>query len=1071
MVGTASETITLDTTPPHVTISAPVAGAVTAESSVDVSGIVNDIVVGTVNPLQATVAVNGVTAQVANRTYEAMNVPLQLGANTLTATARDRAGNFTSVSTTVTRIPAAGTATLRIVSGDGATGSIRTQLAAPLAVQAFNASGAPIANTPVVFQVITGDGSVSAGSTPGMSAIAVNTNAQGMAQVNYILGSRAGAGNNQVKASATGITATPVFTESATSTGPALIVVDSGGNQSGVVGQALPLPFIAIVTDAGHNRLPNVQVSFTVTQGGGTLNGQNAVNATTDSDGRVEEILTLGPQNGISNNVVTATFAGNAGLPASFTATSYVPGPPQSTSITGVVLDNSSRPIPGVTMRVYQVNNGGSGVPQQVVPSVETNAAGYFNISPAPVGVYKLMADGTTAASGGPFPTLEYDIVTVSGQNNTVGLPIYLQQLKPQNELCVSPSIGGTLTIPEAPGFALTVAPGSAMFPGGSRTGCISVTPVNMDKVPMVPGFGQQPRFIVTIQPVGTIFSIPAQITIPNVDGLKPRAVTEMYSYDHDLASFVAIGSGTVSDDGSVIASDPGVGVLKAGWHCGGDPNSSGSAGSLGVTISPTKIVKGVGTEFNVVASGTPPLDGTYTWELVATQAGDEPDVATLVQSPTCDSMATCTADVKGVKGGKVTLRVHFKCKTNGSEVTADTRITIVQVTSIKVTVPHIVNCSMCAGVAALPDDTFTTINRSTDVTVDTLALPRKSESGNLVCNTTPVNTDPDVLSILKWQIKRNPGSGSVPVLTPSGANATLGFDDQGSFNTFCYTDDNENGSADTNESQISLNLALVAVTVNTLVPTPHSALLKQSTPVADSITISSGTFDHARPDQAGFYLSSTVTLAGGGNDGKLGVDKITVFFMQDFKNDTYVGNYTGSKTAKEVFVCSGAAGTVVCSGSPAFIPFPVIDDDVLYPTGASTPGAVCCHFENPATGVNRSLEWLDSPVFSSTAQQPCDASKTLVSTAGSNNFAVYMLSYGQQMTHSYVAQAEADWTVTVSGAVAADAGGKLIWTKNASSGITATSVTAGYPKNANGAGIMVYGPASIVGSLQTDGR
>jgi hypothetical protein len=101
-----------------------------------------------------------------------------------------------------------------------------------------------------------------------------------------------------------------------------------------------------------------------------------------------------------------------------------------------------------------------------------------------------------------------------------------------------------------------------------------------MDKVPMVPGFGQQPRFVVTIQPVGTMFNPPAAMTIPNVDGLAPRAVTEMYSYDHDLASFVAIGTATVSDDGSVIKSDPGVGVLKAGWHCGGDPNTTGSAGT-----------------------------------------------------------------------------------------------------------------------------------------------------------------------------------------------------------------------------------------------------------------------------------------------------------------------------------------------------------------------------------------------------------------------------------------------------------------------------------------------------------
>jgi hypothetical protein len=53
-----------------------------------------------------------------------------------------------------------------------------------------------------------------------------------------------------------------------------------------------------------------------------------------------------------------------------------------------------------------------------------------------------------------------------------------------------------------------------------------------------------------------------------------------MYSYDHDLGMFTSIGTGTVTPDGSMIASNPGVGVLKAGWHCGGDPNTTGSAGT-----------------------------------------------------------------------------------------------------------------------------------------------------------------------------------------------------------------------------------------------------------------------------------------------------------------------------------------------------------------------------------------------------------------------------------------------------------------------------------------------------------
>ena len=81
------------------------------------------------------------------------------------------------------------------------------------------------------------------------------------------------------------------------------------------------------------------------------------------------------------------------------------------------------------------------------------------------MGAFKLMADGSTAPNG-PWPTLEFDIVTIAGQTIDVGLPIYLPVLDAVNRLCVSETTGGTLTLPQVPGFALTVAPGSATFAG-----------------------------------------------------------------------------------------------------------------------------------------------------------------------------------------------------------------------------------------------------------------------------------------------------------------------------------------------------------------------------------------------------------------------------------------------------------------------------------------------------------------------------------------------------------------------------------------------------------------------------
>ena len=575
---TASIQVTLDTTPPRVTVSTPVDGFTTTESTVAITGIVNDIVVGTVNPQQAQVTVNGAAATVSNRTFSA-NAPLTIGPNTIQVIGRDQTGNSATTNVRVVR-EAITKPFIKLISGNNQSGPVGSQLSQPLVVQLLNGA-APVPRQVVVFKITENDGSL----TPAVGTqqtVAITTDPEGKALVFHTLGNRAGVGNNVVQAYAAGFQGTAVFTASGTAKAAAKINVDSGSNQFGPVGQPLALPFVAVVTDSGNNRLANIPVTFKVTQGGGRINGVTSITTNTDSDGRALALLTLGSQQGQDNNVVEANFAGNPGFAAAFAASARLPGDAQQTAISGVVLDNSNTPIANVTVRLFKAYQGtNNNQPQQAASPVVTDAKGFFKMQPAPVGVFKLMADGTTATQGGRlYPTLEYDLVTIAGQDNTVGMPIYLPQLDPLARVCVNETTGGTLRLAQSPGFSLTIAPGSATFPGGSKTGCVSVTPVNRDKIPMVPGFGQQPNYVVTIQPVGTIFNPPAQMTIPNVDGLPANAKTEMYSYDHDLAAFVAIGTATVSADGALIASDRGVGVIKAGWHCGGNPNTSGSAGT-----------------------------------------------------------------------------------------------------------------------------------------------------------------------------------------------------------------------------------------------------------------------------------------------------------------------------------------------------------------------------------------------------------------------------------------------------------------------------------------------------------
>ncbi|MBL0038363.1 MAG: hypothetical protein IPP36_06860 [Nitrosomonadales bacterium] len=102
---TANILVTLDTTPPHLAIYTPTNNGVTTDASATITGLVNDIVVGTVNPQQATVTVNGVAAQVLNRSFIANNVPLSMGSNTIRAVTADRAGNTATTSVSVTRHP------------------------------------------------------------------------------------------------------------------------------------------------------------------------------------------------------------------------------------------------------------------------------------------------------------------------------------------------------------------------------------------------------------------------------------------------------------------------------------------------------------------------------------------------------------------------------------------------------------------------------------------------------------------------------------------------------------------------------------------------------------------------------------------------------------------------------------------------------------------------------------------------------------------------------------------------------------------------------------------------------
>ena len=183
---------------------------------------------------------------------------------------------------------------IRIVSGDDQEGSSGSALASPFIVEVQDGNSGAFEGVPVTFAVTAGGGTLSAANT--------TTDANGRAQSILTLGPNSGV--NTVTVSVTGIQEEPTFNAEGIRTPKAFWII-FGIDQQGLVGEALANPFIVEVRDQSGEPMSGAQVMFSVTAGGGTL---SVTTAATDSNGRVESILTLGPDPG--TNTVTVSVTG-----------------------------------------------------------------------------------------------------------------------------------------------------------------------------------------------------------------------------------------------------------------------------------------------------------------------------------------------------------------------------------------------------------------------------------------------------------------------------------------------------------------------------------------------------------------------------------------------------------------------------------------------------------------------------------------------------------------------------------------------------------------------------------------
>jgi hypothetical protein len=214
---------------------------------------------------------------------------------------------------------------IEMVQGDSQQGPPGAPLPEPLIVRVTDSTGTPLADQNVTWAVNGGGGAV--------DPVTATSNAEGLAFAEWILGPSPGL--NVAEAQVPGADAI-TFTAMARATGsgggdgggdggqPARIAQVEGDGQTAEAGSPVPVRPAVQVTDSAGAPVAGVTVTFSVTGGGGSVQGSTQ---STGSDGiaRVGR-WTLGGAPG--TNTLEARSGSLAGSPVLFTAEGTAPAPP-----------------------------------------------------------------------------------------------------------------------------------------------------------------------------------------------------------------------------------------------------------------------------------------------------------------------------------------------------------------------------------------------------------------------------------------------------------------------------------------------------------------------------------------------------------------------------------------------------------------------------------------------------------------------------------------------------------------------------------------------------------------------
>ncbi len=305
------------------------------------------------------------------------------------------------------------------ISGSGQSGPPAAALPQPLVARVSTPDGGPAAQRQVLFKVILGGGQVNSADS-----VAVLSDADGMVRVTWRLGAQPGSAQ-QVKAWLADSPEWSLYFDAVTFGPAATLQWLSVNTFSGTVGKVLPDSLAAKIITGDGQPVANYPVDFSVTAGGGWVNGARQIRILTNSLGIARCQWRLGSGAGAANQTLVVTAGPLAGSPVTITASAAAGAPFRLSPVSGdgqgaavnepfgaplvvAVSDTFGNPVTGQPV-LFEVVQGAAYINYAATATVASGADGRAQAllragsSPGPVAVRAAASLGATALAGSPL--------------------------------------------------------------------------------------------------------------------------------------------------------------------------------------------------------------------------------------------------------------------------------------------------------------------------------------------------------------------------------------------------------------------------------------------------------------------------------------------------------------------------------------------------------------------------------------------------------------------------------------------------------------------------------------------